>query len=66
MDVEEQETLSDGTAGGIEQDTITFVPCKQLVDEWVLCSEEDIIQAWRHMVAKEHYLVEGVLYRRIC
>ncbi|SQI28991.1 Phenylserine dehydratase [Serratia plymuthica] len=30
--VEEQETLSDGTAGGVEPNAITFPLCQQLID----------------------------------
>jgi threonine dehydratase len=37
--VEEQETLSDGTAGGVEPGAVTFPLCQQLIDRQVLVSE---------------------------
>ncbi len=51
-------TLSDGTAGGVEQDAITFPLCRALVDEWVLVSEDDIAEAMRGFL-DQHLLAEG-------
>jgi len=52
-------TLSDGTAGGIEEDTITFEFCKKWVNDYVLVEEEEIKAALKLLI-KEHYLlVEG-------
>lgn len=42
VDLPWQDTLSDGTAGGIEEGSITLEPCQQFVDEWI-CVEEDAI-----------------------
>jgi threonine dehydratase len=52
-------TLSDGTAGGIEEGSITFDLCRDLVDEWVEIPEDEIAQAMRHCIEQEHMLVEG-------
>lgn len=52
-------TLSDGTAGGIEQDAITFGLCRQLVDEFLLVSEAEIADAMRQFIDYEHQLIEG-------
>ncbi len=52
-------TFSDGTAGGLEDDTITFDICRNLVDEWIDVSERDIALAVRNMVDDHHQLVEG-------
>ena len=52
-------TLSDGTAGGIEQDAITFDICRELVDEFVLVDEPDIAAAMRQFIDFEHQLIEG-------
>ena len=52
-------TLSDGTAGGIEQDAITFDLCRQLVDEFVLVNEAQIAAAMRQFIDYEHQLIEG-------
>lgn len=38
-------TLSDGTAGGLDPDTITLDLCKKYVDEFILVSEEEIAEA---------------------
>ncbi|MCZ6642615.1 MAG: threonine/serine dehydratase [Gammaproteobacteria bacterium] len=58
-DVAEQPTLSDGTAGGIEPDTITFEACRRLIDEHVLVSEADIGNAMRLLAEHEGWIVEG-------
>jgi threonine dehydratase len=54
-----QPTLSDGTAGGIEEGSITFEICRDLVDDWVEVPEEAIARAMRHCIEQEHMLVEG-------
>lgn len=46
-------TLSDGTAGGMEADSVTFEVCRTLVHEWVTVSEEEIAGAMR-LWAKHH------------
>ncbi|GAA3909273.1 threonine/serine dehydratase [Gibbsiella dentisursi] len=57
--VEEQETLSDGTAGGVEPGAVTFTPCQQLIDRKVLVSEAQIKQAMRLLAASERWMIEG-------
>jgi threonine dehydratase len=52
-------TLSDGSAGGIEPDSITFALCRELVDEYVLVSEEEIGAALRMALDPLHYQIEG-------
>ena len=52
-------TLSDGTAGGVELDAVTFPLCRALVDDWALVSEPDIAAAIRLGVDQEHQLLEG-------
>ena len=52
-------TFSDGTAGGLEDDTITFPICRQLVDEWVDIGEVDIARGVVAMIDDHHQLVEG-------
>ena len=42
VDMESLPTLSDGTAGGIEPQAITFELCRQLVDDYILVSEDEI------------------------
>jgi threonine dehydratase len=52
-------TLSDGTAGGIEPNAITFDICRRLVNDFVLVSEADIAAAMRWMMETHHQLIEG-------
>ena len=52
-------TFSDGTAGALEEDTITFPLCQSLVDEWINISERDIATAVTEMVDDHHQLIEG-------
>ena len=59
VDEPSRPTLSDGTAGGIEQDAITFDLCRDLVDEFVLVSEAEIAAAMRQCIDYEHQLIEG-------
>lgn len=52
-------TLSDGTAGGIEADSLTFDLCRRYVDTFILVSEEEIKQAVRLTAEKHFQLIEG-------
>jgi threonine dehydratase len=57
--VDAQPTISDGTAGGVEEGSVTLPLCTELVDEWMLIEEPDICSALRFMIDTEHQLVEG-------
>ncbi|CAI1112650.1 L-threonine dehydratase catabolic TdcB [Serratia liquefaciens] len=57
--VEEQDTLSDCTAGGVEPDAITFPLCQQLIDRKVLVSETEIKQAMRQIAVSDRWIIEG-------
>lgn len=59
IEMESLPTLSDGTAGGVEADALTFPLCQRLVDDFVLVSEEEIRQAMRLCLEKHHLLIEG-------
>lgn len=54
-----EQTLSDGTAGGIEAGAITFDICQKLVDEYVLVSEDEIAESMREFMDSHHQLPEG-------
>jgi threonine dehydratase len=58
-EVEELPTISDGTAGGVEDGAITFEACQALVDEHVLVSEPEIFGAMRLLAEQERWIVEG-------
>ena len=59
LDMAGDATLSDGAAGGIEADTITFGLCRELVDEYKLVSEEEIAEAMREFIDSHSQLIEG-------
>ena len=59
LDLDSKPTLSDGTAGGVEQDSITFPICKDNIDETVLVSETEIKNAMRSFIENERLLLEG-------
>jgi threonine dehydratase len=52
-------TLSDATAGNIEEGSITVPICSLLVDEWVLLEEDEIAAAMRSAAREHHLVVEG-------
>ncbi len=52
-------TLSDGTAGGIEEGTITFDTCRRLIDDFVDVDEDAIKAAMRLFIESHHMLLEG-------
>ena len=52
-------TLSDATAGNIEEGSITVPICSLLVDEWVLLEEDEIAAAMRSAAREDHLVVEG-------
>ncbi|AIN18510.1 MULTISPECIES: threonine/serine dehydratase [Yersinia] len=59
QEVAEQETLSDGTAGGVEPGAITFALCQQLIDQKVLVSEQEIKDAMRLIARTDRWMIEG-------
>lgn len=59
LDLPSDPTLSDGTAGGVEADTVTFPVCKEVVDRTVLVTEDEIADAMRTVIERHHVLIEG-------
>ena len=59
VDIEEQETISDGTAGGVEHDTITLELCQKVIDTKILVSEVEITTAMRMIAQTERQIIEG-------
>jgi threonine dehydratase len=52
-------TLSDATAGGVEEGAITLDLCRSLIDESVLVTEGEIAQGVRDTLERARLLVEG-------
>ena len=59
IDMQSEATLSDGTAGGIEEDALTFPVNQAVVDDWVLVKEEQIATAMNLYMECEEDVVEG-------
>jgi len=58
-EIDARPTISDATAGGVEDEAITLPLCAELVDEWALVEEAEIRSALRFVIDTEHQLVEG-------
>jgi threonine dehydratase len=52
-------TVSDATAGGVEDGAITLDLCRSLIDESVLVTEGEITQGVRDVLERSRMLVEG-------
>jgi threonine dehydratase len=60
LEVEELPTLADSLGGGIGLDNrLTFAMCRDLLDEVILLSEDEIAAGIRHAYAEEREIVEG-------
>jgi threonine dehydratase len=56
---ESRPTLSDATAGGVEEGSITLDLCQRFVDRWVLMEEEEIARAIRLVYEEQGMVIEG-------
>lgn len=59
LDVPEQPTLSESTAGGLEPESVTLEICRNVIDESVLVSEDEILAAMRKVREARSWLIEG-------
>ncbi len=60
LEVEELPTLADSLGGGIGLDNrLTFAMCRDLLDDVVLLSEDEIAAGIRHAYEQEREIVEG-------
>lgn len=59
VDTPEYPTLSDGTAGAVEEGSITIPICQQVIDETITVTESEIASAMRTVAENEHWIVEG-------
>ncbi len=59
VELESGPTLSDGTAGGIEAGSVTFDICRDVVDRFVVVTEDEIAAAMREFIDSHHMLLEG-------
>lgn len=59
LDFKSKPTLSDGTAGGVEEGSITFDFCQEFIDDYVLVSEEEIASSLISFMENEYITIEG-------
>jgi threonine dehydratase len=59
VDVEESPTLSDGTAGNLEPESVTLPFCMALIDDHVTVTEAEIARGMRDAALGDHLVVEG-------
>ncbi len=59
VNVEHSPTLADGCAGGVDQDSLTLQLGREVIDELIDCSEDDIADGVRALAWEEKMLVEG-------
>jgi threonine dehydratase len=59
IDVGYEPTLADGTVGGLEQGSITFDLCRDIVDDYILVSEDEMANSIRMILEKHSLLLEG-------
>ena len=59
LDLPSAPTISDGTAGGVESDSITFELCRRLVGRTVTVSEAAIGESLVGFLDAHHELIEG-------
>ncbi|HEY2115257.1 MAG TPA: pyridoxal-phosphate dependent enzyme, partial [Candidatus Angelobacter sp.] len=59
LDVAEQPTLSESTAGGLEPGSVTLDICAHVIDRSVLVAEDEILGAMRKVRALRGWVIEG-------
>ena len=59
VETAELPTLSDGTAGGLDRDSITLELCQKYVDDYILVSEAEIASGMRLVYEKHGQVIEG-------
>lgn len=57
--MESSPTISDGTAGGIEKDAITFPICQRYVENYHLIEEREILEALGILLKHHQIMAEG-------
>jgi threonine dehydratase len=59
VETPEFETLSDGSAGAVEEGSVTFPVCQEVIDATVTVSEDEIARAMRLVAEGERWMIEG-------
>ena len=59
LDLPSLPTLSDATSGGLEGGAITFELCRDLVNDYITVTEDEIKESLRLFLQYHHMLIEG-------
>jgi threonine dehydratase len=59
IEVPEQPTLSESTAGGLEPGSITLDVCRNVIDRSVIVSEDEILSAMQRVRDTRGWIIEG-------
>jgi len=59
VETEHLDTLADGVAGGMDEDSMTLPLATAVIDEVLICTEADIAHALKELAFKENQIVEG-------
>lgn len=59
IEVEEHDTISDGTSGNIEPDSITFSISQKVITDTALVTEKEIKEAMKLLAQTDRWMVEG-------
>ncbi len=59
MPIEVGPTIADGLGGNVEPETLTWEYMRDLVDEVVTVSEDDLRSAMRGLASEDHLIAEG-------
>jgi threonine dehydratase len=59
LNVPEQPTLSESTAGGLEPGSVTLEVCARVIDRSVLVSEDEILDAMKKVRTLHGWIIEG-------
>ena len=57
--IDHLETNSDGTAGALEENAITYKYCHSVVDQSVLLTEDEIIKSMKEFMNSHQMMIEG-------
>lgn len=59
LEVSEEPTISESTAGGLEPDSVTLDVCRRLIDRSILVSEDEVLSSMRLLLERKGWLIEG-------
>ena len=58
-DIPLEDTYAEGLHGGLEPGSVSFDICREVINEWVILTEDDILAAIKYCLHESRMLVEG-------